>query len=389
MALNLHLKQGNLPKSFFCLRIKSSLRQKNLRMTSRIKSLTKQISSKSCTTPIFKPLSPLSSPLTSPITSPISSPLTTVSRVEKRSLPQEFINKIDNKRIKLSHENPEATKKLLGKKFEEILKQTEDEESLLSNYTSALLPKNYVKNRYSNVLPFERTRVHLKTFEGSDFINANWVDGLSENTGKAYIATQGPTDQTLPEFWLMVWETNVFIIVMLTKEVELGRPKCFQYWPSEKNSLLNAGQIKIEYESERTIDSHLTERKFVVTNTQTNEKRNVIQFQYTEWPDHGIPSSRELFLKLVQTAEDLNSKESPLLVHCSAGIGRTGTFCTVHSNWIKMKNEIQQKKNPSFDIFQTVLNFRKQRAGMVQTPEQFIFCYLALQEIYNNLTKEV
>jgi len=278
----------------------------------------------------------------------------------------------------------EEIKPTLEKEFEDILQATQKQESLLSNYTSALLPQNITKNRYSNVFPFERTRVRLQLKDESDFINANWISGLIKGSEKAYIAAQGPTEATIPEFWRMIWEARVYVIVMLTRAIESGRAKCAEYWPSDSTPIIY-DSFRITLESGDPIESDLTQRTFKIYNIDTNETRIIYHFQYTEWPDHGLPSDRSLFLKLIENVNQTNVPQAPILVHCSAGIGRTGTFCTVHSNLEKMKLDQKEGLPISFDVFKTVRELRNQRAGMVQTMEQYIFCFLALQDLYDEM----
>jgi len=253
------------------------------------------------------------------------------------------------------------------------------------DYKSAILPPNKNKNRYTNVLPPESTRVHLQIVngeEGSDYVNANFIDGLIPGSEKAYIATQGPLTYTFPDFWRMIWELNVAVIVMLTKEVENGRLKCDRYWP-ESDVPLFAGIFKVtQSDTEESSKDELIERKLTIQNIQTGESRPLIQLQYIAWPDHGLPVSTTAFLALIDEAYKFNNTGGPIVVHCSAGIGRSGTFCTVHSTIEKLKLDLKQNpdKDPTLNIVKTVLTARAQRPGMVQTKEQYMFVYLAILE---------
>jgi len=244
---------------------------------------------------------------------------------------------------------------------------------------------NRNKNRFSNVLPPENTRVMLQTIEGeegSDFINANWISGLVPNSEKTYIATQGPLPATFSDFWRMVWEQNSSIVVMLTKEVENGKLKCDRYWP-EMNEPLTVGYFKITMsDAEEVQKAELHERKLTITNQKTGQSRPILQLQYTAWPDHLLPTSTTAFLSLLDDAYKFNNTEGPLVVHCSAGIGRTGTFCTVHSTIERFKLDLKEKPNedPKLSVVKAVLAARAQRPGMVQTKEQYMFVYLAILE---------
>jgi len=258
------------------------------------------------------------------------------------------------------------------------------QEQFFGDFTSAINNVNKNKNRYSNVLPPEKTRVKLKIVndeEGSDYINANYISGLIPGSEKAYVATQGPLQSTFPEFWRMVWEIGSVVVVMLTKEVENGRLKCDRYWP-EADMPMVLYPFKVTLEVEDDHNSELTYRKFTLTNMATEEVREINQFQYIAWPDHGLPVSTTAFLELAHKADTANASHGPIVVHCSAGIGRSGTFCTVHSIIEKLRLDIQQapEKEPEFNIIKTVLFMREMRSGMVQTKEQYMFCYYTLLE---------
>jgi len=269
-----------------------------------------------------------------------------------------------------------------------FIEQQTTQDQYFGDYTSAMLPHNKNKNRYSNVLPTERTRVRLAVTEedGSDFINANYINGLIPGTERAYIATQGPLASTFFDFWRMIWELQVTVIVMLTREIENDRIKCDRYWP-EPDCPMNCGTFKITLaDIEETCKDELITRRLLVYNMDTEEEKEVVQLQYIAWPDHGIPVSTTAFLDLIDEADSFNYQKAPIVVHCSAGIGRSGTFCTVHSTLEKLKmelahiNETNIWREPTFNIPQTVLYMRSQRPGMVQTKEQYMFIYLTILE---------
>lgn len=264
------------------------------------------------------------------------------------------------------------------------IEQKTIQDQYFGDYKSAMLLPNKSKNRYSNVLPPENTRVKLKEREeeeGSDFINANYINGLIEGSEKAYIATQGPLQTTFVDFWRMIWELQVTVVVMLTKEVENDRIKCDRYWP-EMDCPLSFDGFKITLvDIEETSKDELITRKLLLENTETGEERTIAQLQYIAWPDHGLPTSTTAFLELIDEADSFKST-APIIVHCSAGIGRSGTFCAVHSILEKLKLDLQEDPNAeiSFNIVQTILDMRSQRPGMVQTKEQYMFIYLAILE---------
>jgi len=258
------------------------------------------------------------------------------------------------------------------------------------DYYSSLLEVNIPKNRYSNILATESTRVKLSVLNGipeTDYINANFINGMAPNTERAYIGTQGPLQSTFEDFWRMIWEYRVRVIVMLTKEVESGRIKCDRYWPESLNYPLKYGAFSV-FLSQKTSDNDVVHRSFVLQNTRTMETMEVTQLQFIAWPDFGIPSSTISFLELVELANSKNVPQAPIVVHCSAGIGRTGTFCTVHSIVEKVTHDFNERgigSTPSCNVVETVLKLRSQRSGMVQTKEQYTFCYLAIQEAIEKL----
>lgn len=397
--------------------------------------------------------------------------------------------------------------------FEEqfsYIEQKSSDDSFFGDYTSAHKPENRPKNRYANVLPLEDTRVVLSGSEKyplSNYINANYISG--SNTGdRAYIATQGPLENTSCDFWRMVWEERVRVVVMLTNLFENGRNKCFHYYPHSRRrpnqeiDMLsqttdqdydrdqekckendhvkeaiqkenqkegeegeeedycgkhhqdhaqgpemmfegNGYQYKVELVQKKK-KKHLIERVLELTqlesphqtsNSPKLEVKTIYHFQYTEWPDHGLPESTATFRELLTLVEQHNVKvqsrtvyqksenqdlmeedesdeddseeedetfKPPIVVHCSAGIGRTGTFCTVHSILNKLglltsdtsalptRESSSPSQQPSFsamssryadlDIMRRILQLRKERIGMVQTREQYEFCYRVILE---------
>ncbi|KAL9967588.1 hypothetical protein ACROYT_G025850 [Oculina patagonica] len=208
---------------------------------------------------------------------------------------------------------------------EYLLVQPEEEFS----FQQFLNPANKYKNRYANIVAYDHTRVLLNPIEGvagSDYINANFIDGY--NRQRAYIAAQGPLMETFDDFWRMMWEQMSSVIVMLTKLEERGRRKCDQYWP--ERGTRNYGQIQVTLKETLNM-SHYTVRKLVMTHKMyPDDERVVKQFHFTAWPDHGVPSHPTPLLSLVRHTFSANRESiGPMLVHCSAGVGRTGTFITL------------------------------------------------------------
>ncbi|KAI5100613.1 receptor-type tyrosine-protein phosphatase eta precursor, partial [Silurus meridionalis] len=231
---------------------------------------------------------------------------------------------------------------------------------------SALAMENKGKNRYNNVLPYDSSRVKL-SIHGSptdDYINANYISGY--NSKKEYIAAQGPLPATVNEFWRMIWEKNAHTIVMLTKCYEQGRVKCEKYWPAENkpyNNILVTTTSEIELED-------WTIRDFRIKNVKTAETRDVRQFHFTAWPDHGVPETTEVlinFRHLVREHMDNFSRNAPAVVHCSAGVGRTGTLIALDHLIFQIERESM------VDIYGIIYNMRMHRPLMVQTEDQYVF----------------
>eukprot|EP01091_Cochliopodium_minus_P013137 TRINITY_DN414_c0_g1_i1.p1 TRINITY_DN414_c0_g1~~TRINITY_DN414_c0_g1_i1.p1 ORF type:complete len:326 (-),score=79.42 TRINITY_DN414_c0_g1_i1:27-1004(-) len=275
-----------------------------------------------------------------------------------------------------------SEKKGYLKEFHELNKLADNH--VFSDFSESLKYENRPKNRYINVLPLNTTRVVLSNHgedQNSDYINANYINGFRE---KEYIATQGPLKETVNDFWRMVYEQKSNVIVMLTKLIEDEKIKCYRYWPT-KNKVKTYGKIKITNQKKEK-EGDITIISLLMENTVTNEKRVISHFQYKEWPDHGLPSSASTFRHLLRLVDKLDEKKGPIMIHCSAGIGRTGTFCLVHT--IIEETEDFIKKNPHsepvFNIFKSIIKLRTQRPGSVQTEEQYEFCYKAICEEYSS-----
>ena len=251
-------------------------------------------------------------------------------------------------------------------------------------FVSASLPINKPKNRLVNVLPYESTRVCLQPIrgvEGSDYINSSFIDGYRYRN--AYIATQGPLMETTEDFWRMLWEHNSTIVVMLTKlQVnsfpaltlnafvnesisyyfqEMGQDKCHQYWPSERS--IRYQYVVVEPVTEYNMPQYIL-REFKMTDARDGQSRTVRQFQFTDWPEEGVPKSGEGFIEFlgqVHKTKEQFGQEGPITVHCSAGVGRTGVFISLSIVLERMQYE------GVVDVFQTVRILRTQRPAMVQT----------------------
>ncbi|KRG03743.1 tyrosine-protein phosphatase Lar isoform X7 [Drosophila mojavensis] len=244
-----------------------------------------------------------------------------------------------------------------------------------SKFVTANLACNKHKNRLVHILPYESSRVYLTPIhgiEGSDYVNASFIDGYRYRS--AYIAAQGPVQDTAEDFWRMLWEHNSTIVVMLTKLKEMGREKCFQYWPHERS--VRYQYYVVDPIAEYNMPQYKL-REFKVTDARDGSSRTVRQFQFIDWPEQGVPKSGEGFIDFigqVHKTKEQFGQDGPITVHCSAGVGRTGVFITLSIVLERMQYE------GVLDVFQTVRILRSQRPAMVQTEDQYHFCYRAALE---------
>ncbi|KAK7011683.1 mucin-22 [Biomphalaria glabrata] len=232
------------------------------------------------------------------------------------------------------------------------------------------------KNRYANILPYAHTRVELlqESGHGGTYINANYVTGPN-NQCQYYIATQAPIDKTLTDFWTMVWQQNSKAIVMLTQLEEDGQTKCVLYWPElvGKSAAIKIGDFLIELKQKDVHQEYIIS-KLEVQHLRKIEKREVYHFWYTCWPSHGLPEPISLVKLVLDTRPKYEGGSGPLIVHCSPGTGRTGTFialdlCMHQFEALRM-----------VDILKTVYTIRQERAGAVQSKEQYTLLYNAISE---------
>ncbi|XP_069125794.1 receptor-type tyrosine-protein phosphatase mu-like [Argopecten irradians] len=245
----------------------------------------------------------------------------------------------------------------------------------LHDHDIGKLNQNKAKNRFKSTFPYDHSRVVLETVgkdPHSDYINANYIDSVTKSA--EYIATQGPRPGTVNDFWRMIWQLNTGKIVMLTNLIEGGRPKCDKYWPDEGQPLTTTN-FNIILDRERSYAFYII-RDLTVTEKKTKTVRPIHQFHYTTWPDHGTPDPNELivFHRRVKNYEArLTGK---MVAHCSAGIGRTGTFLALDALLD------YGKETGNVDVLQYIKIMRKDRVNMVQTAEQYIAVHQLLIEAF-------
>uniref|UniRef100_A0A4W5JQG7 protein-tyrosine-phosphatase n=1 Tax=Hucho hucho TaxID=62062 RepID=A0A4W5JQG7_9TELE len=239
-------------------------------------------------------------------------------------------------------------------------------------WDSAKKDENRMKNRYGNIIAYDHSRVRLQAIEGeqsSDYINANYVDGY--HRPNHYISTQGPMQETVYDFWRMVWQENTATIVMVTNLVEVGRVKCCKYWPDDTEIYRDMKVTLIETQ----LLSEYVIRTFAVEKRGAHEIREIHQFHFTGWPDHGVPYHTTGLLGFVRRVKSKTpANAGPMVVHCSAGAGRTGCFIV-----IDIMLDMAEREGV-VDIYNCVRELRSRRVNMVQTEEQYVFIHDAILE---------
>ncbi|XP_064908920.1 tyrosine-protein phosphatase non-receptor type 3 isoform X10 [Columba livia] len=240
--------------------------------------------------------------------------------------------------------------------------------------TCAKVPQNMDKNRYKDVLPYDATRIILQGDE--DYINANYVNMEIPSVGivNRYIATQGPLPHTCAHFWQVVWDHKLSLIIMLTTLTERGRTKCHQYWPDPPD-VMEYGSFRVRCHSEDCTIAYVV-REMVITKVETEQQHTVTHLQYVAWPDHGVPDDSMDFLEFVNCMRPKRVENEPVLVHCSAGIGRTGVLVTMETAMCLI-----ERNQPVYPL-DIVRKMRDQRAMMVQTSSQYKFVCEAILRVY-------
>jgi len=251
----------------------------------------------------------------------------------------------------------------------------------LSKFKAACCPQNMCKNRYYNILPNEESRVKLHALVDGDgdYINANYVG--CEKLRRRYILTQAPLPNTMNDMWRMVWQEKVPVIVCLTKLSEGEVQKAHKYWPDEGQTML-FGKIYVTHSGSGTI-SNIVVRSFTLwLEGDSSNAMEVFHLQYQDWPDHGTPSSTQPIRTLAHLVSEKADSRGPVVVHCSAGVGRAGTFVAIHMTLSQLERLPIAQPCTKFpiNIKEMVSNLRSQREGTVQTVDQYIFIYKVIAD---------
>uniref|UniRef100_A0A8D0RS47 protein-tyrosine-phosphatase n=1 Tax=Sus scrofa TaxID=9823 RepID=A0A8D0RS47_PIG len=239
-------------------------------------------------------------------------------------------------------------------------------------------PFNQNKNRYVDILPYDYNRVELSDINGdagSNYINASYIDGFKEP--RKYIAAQGPRDETIDDFWRMIWEQKATVIVMVTRCEEGNKNKCAEYWPSMEEGSHAYGDVIVEVNEHKRCPDYIIQKLTITNRKEKVNGRAVTHIQFTSWPDHGVPEDPHLLLKLRRRVNAFsNFFSGPIVVHCSAGVGRTGTYIGIDAmlEGLEAENKV--------DVYGYVVKLRRQRCLMVQVEAQYILIHQALVE-YN------
>ncbi|XP_032551250.1 FERM and PDZ domain-containing protein 2 [Chiroxiphia lanceolata] len=232
-------------------------------------------------------------------------------------------------------------------------------------------PENRHKNRYQDILPYDKTRVPLG--EKNGYINASYIRMKVGEEEHFYIITQGPLPSTMADFWQMVWESESNVIAMMTKEVELGEVKCHRYWPEPPNDSKDLANFHLRLDNYQILE-YFVIRKIEVINKQTEEKRFISHLQFTTWPDHNIPKLAEQLVKFICHMRKAHST-GPIVAHCSTGIGRSGVLLCIEILLSYIEKDL------CFNIKHIVRDLREQRFGMIQTKDEYLFCYEVVLEV--------
>ncbi|KAL2622159.1 hypothetical protein R1flu_002364 [Riccia fluitans] len=265
----------------------------------------------------------------------------------------------------------------IDKEFDSLMTDRSSSHLLNLKTNAALYVNNIGKNRYANVLPYDDNRVTLTNNYSGDYINASFITGQGLEDLPVYIATQGPLRTTMNDFWEMVLQERCPVIIMLTVLMDGSQDKCYSYFPSVLNQPEQYGRLCVTTKFEDNVwHNSVVKRVFEIRNLSEPgaTPHNVLHLEYLDWPDFGAPASTGPVRDMIRTLQFIPVNAGPFVVHCSAGIGRTGTYCAIDHTLRRIING----DLTAVEIWQSINNFRGQRYGMVQTRDQLRFCYEAV-----------
>ncbi|KAJ8040196.1 Receptor-type tyrosine-protein phosphatase T [Holothuria leucospilota] len=235
--------------------------------------------------------------------------------------------------------------------------------------------ENKTKNRYRDIIAYDHSRVVLPEKDDdphSDYYNANYIKNLKGEND--FIASQGPNKASVEDFWRMVWQEKVSNIVMLTNLVEKGKVRCFRYWPNSVGETTVFGTVKVKWQTSDQNANFDVRDYIIIVEEETHPVRN---WHFKTWPDKNIPDQPSLLIEFTRRVKTHQKDEKvPLIVHCSAGVGRTGTFIALYS----LMDVVERSEK--IDVYGFVEQMRKDRISMVQTPEQYKCLHECLFEVY-------
>jgi protein tyrosine phosphatase len=309
-----------------------------------------------------------------------------LNRVEKKSLPLVIPEKL----VACLKKGKEATPNLIDKYAKREYKKVQNSYANVKRwgdkckeYPTACAFQNYVKkNRYPDVLPPEHSRVKLDDTQ-NDYINANYIQNLNKHAAERYISTQAPTAETFADFWLMIWQQRIAVVVMLTKLEENGIKKADLYFPAQKDDLAIYGDFQVQNKSVKNLNGIIVSSLAISHNGETRSINHIV---YELWPDKDVPKDSQSILQLsslidIYREQNKQVLDGPVLCHCSAGIGRTATLIAIHQSLQLIKKGYKPK------VSNIVNRIREQRHGSVQTSDQYSFIFKTVNHYINEFNK--
>ncbi|MFH4974354.1 hypothetical protein AB6A40_001063 [Gnathostoma spinigerum] len=276
------------------------------------------------------------------------------------------------------------------------IRREQDDLRLADGYScsTGMKASYHQKNRYRDIIPYDKNRVRLRSTdcdelkkendENGDYINASFIQVPPADA--VYIAAQAPLSSTLNDWFQLIRENNIDVVVMLCNLVELGKQKCERYWPDVEGKEELFGQTRVTLLKEHIFTEYC--RRDLRLQYSDGVERNLIQLHYSEWPDHGCPQTETHVLEMISLFDKLHYEQprNPVLIHCSAGCGRTGTI--IAANVVR---ELINSKNltSDLDLCQLVIELRKQRASMVQTPDQYRFLHKLVVHFCSDVLRDM